>query len=652
MMIRPALSATPGLRKRTATPGHAVVVQVPTAEWARWVAVAWLDEVWAAARYQDYEPSEAFDGNLGGSPASCQTAPCIALIPDAGRKPGISNGNLHVQRAFLKGTAVVGFSAAPQRLLPADLLRSADASLVLPPLNGRMLIEAARQVAGGSASKRFPAHLLRHVGVSDLIIAGRPGQSANDWLMRLAGLARHREAEVTTADGPTLDDLSGMDEAVRLGKEIARDLRDYAAGRIPWSACARGLLLYGGPGVGKTMFARALARSAQVPLVTGSLAEWQGTGEGHLGTLLAAMRTCFETARALAPCILFIDETDAFGDRTKFPARHRDYSIQVVNAFLEYLDGIDGREGVVVIGACNHPGRLDPAIVRSGRLDRTVEVPLPDQAALARIFRHHLRNELETADLSGAALEAVGATGADIARIVRDARRRARHENRPLVLDDLLLALRGGTETDRRSDMARRTVAVHEAGHALLAMLEDPDGVVRVTIRPGIASAGGMMMRPTEGDGIPTRGRIDATLRRMLAGRAAEEVLLGEVSGGAGGGPESDLARASLLATAAVCSLGMGHHSLLWTGHPSADKLGAVLASQPLVAEQVRQKLDEAYASAKDIVERHRHAVEAVANLLLKQGSASGAEIAALVHGKRKGAPPLAVRPRRPGRRA
>ena len=226
-----------------------------------------------------------------------------------------------------------------------------------------------------------------------------------------------------------------------------------------------------------------------MPLMMGSLAEWQAAKDGHLGSLLEAMRDRFGAARRLAPCILFIDEIDAFGDRSSFNSRHPDYSIQVVNGLLECLDGIGDREGVVVVAVCNRPGRLDPAIVRSGRLDRTVELQLPDQHGLVRIFRHHLDGDLVEADLSEAALEALGSTGADVARFVRDARRRARQENRPVVLGDLLTSIRGGPEADRRSLASRRTVAVHEAGRALLGTLDDPDRLIRVTIRADVCDS-------------------------------------------------------------------------------------------------------------------------------------------------------------------
>src|SRR3546814_617433 len=158
-------------------------------------------------------------------------------------------------------------------------------------------------------------------------------------------------------------------------------------GGLRWEDVDCGVLLSGPTGVGKTMFAGALARTCGCPLVSASLGEWQAAG--HLGDLLKAMRRTFDEARKCAPCILFIDEIDSFGDRAAFDRHHRDYGIPLVNAFLEELDGVRGRAGVVVVGATNDPERIDPAIRRPGRLDRTIELGLPDAEALQERSEEH-----------------------------------------------------------------------------------------------------------------------------------------------------------------------------------------------------------------------------------------------------------------------
>ncbi|MCK3776664.1 ATP-binding protein [Ensifer sesbaniae] len=146
--------------------------------------------------------------------------------------------------------------------------------------------------------------------------------------------------------------MYGYGGAKEWGLELAQDLIDWQRGRIDWSEVDTGIVLSGPPGVGKTQFAAALARQCSVPIIAASLARWQA--RGHLGDLLKAMRSDFDKAKESAPCILFCDELDSFGDRNSFSADNKDYSTQVVNGFLEHLDGLDGREGVVVIGATNN----------------------------------------------------------------------------------------------------------------------------------------------------------------------------------------------------------------------------------------------------------------------------------------------------------
>ncbi|WP_292492059.1 ATP-binding protein [Mesorhizobium sp.] len=183
-----------------------------------------------------------------------------------------------------------------------------------------------------------------------------------------------------------------------------------------WQDVDRGILLSGPPGTGKTTFAGALARTCDVHLVLGSLGRWQA--KGHLGDLLKAMRAAFDEARKNAPSIIFIDEIDAVGDREKYSDHNAQYCTEVVAALLECIDGADGREGVTVVGACNHPHKLDAALVRAGRLDRHVHIPLPDQQGREGILRWHLQGLLPDADLSGIAAKTAGWNGASLEQLV------------------------------------------------------------------------------------------------------------------------------------------------------------------------------------------------------------------------------------------
>lgn len=425
VILRRALDAAPELKEALAAAGVAVVVQVPGAGWMGPVETVWGRVVWP---HSDVDQ----DGDSIKTPFwrfPARHTAWVAYRRDGTQKdhsPG--RGNAGVSAALSAGCPVVGFSPVPERHLPRDLMRVTDLRIVIRPLDATALAETLGVLTGTLPTTALPETLCRRIAVEDLRLAWRPGTGADGYMGRLRRLLEAKEAST----GVVLGQLHGMDEAVTWGMALARDLAEYRRGVLPWSAVDRGVLLYGPPGTGKTTFAKALAGSCGVPLISGTLSQWQAAG--YLNDLLKAMRAAFAEARAAAPAILFIDEIDSFGDRTRFTHDNKDYSIQVVNGLLEELDGIGGREGVVVVGACNHPGRLDPAITRSGRLDRAIAIPVPDQQALVRILRHHLGVDLPDVGLSTAALLALGGTGADCERWVRGARRRARHAGRDLVV--------------------------------------------------------------------------------------------------------------------------------------------------------------------------------------------------------------------------
>ncbi|WP_149536748.1 AAA family ATPase [Siccirubricoccus phaeus] len=627
VLLRRVLERDPGLRERALAPGAAVVFEVADAEWVDPVAEAWR----VLVRGTDAVPLDGDEDQERPYRPIPRTEPSWGEFrrDGLGRRHRPEDGNGSVRAMVAAGRPVYGFSPSPARSLPSDLLRIAVDTVVVGPLDPAALAEAAKLLTDTApTTAAVPADLAPLVGASDLWLARRPGQDGDDYLVRLAELASQR----LIARPVTLRDLHGMDEAVRWGEDVARDLADYARGALPWRDVDRGAVLVGPTGTGKTTFARALAAHCGVPLVTGSLSAWQGAKEGHLGSLLGAMRETFEAARKAAPCILLVDEIDGFGDRASFRHRDRDYAIQVVNALLEELDGANGREGVVVLGCCNDASRLDPAILRPGRLERQIRVPLPDRAALAAILRHHLGGDLPGADLSRLALLGLGSTGAEAERWVRGMRRRARNARREPMLADLEAELRGGRP--RPPEEFLRRTAVHEAGHAVAAALGRPGALVSATVLASGDRAGRVLWAQRDGaDPSFTRAALATLLREVLAGRAAEEELLGEASAGSGGGADSDLATATRLATAAVTALGLdrGGGALVWRGLPEAADVPGLLAARPDVACRVGEMLDTAYAEARTLVRRHREAVERLAELLVAHEAVGGAEIASLV---------------------
>lgn len=615
VMVERTLAASPGLAEFATREGVAIVLEVPSAEWVEPIAEAWRQQV----RRTDDVPDDGDDVSDKRWPHESW----VEFRRDGTSRARPADGNYGVTQALSAGKSVYGFAPDP-RHLPSALLRAADRHVVVATPDGAAVRDIVKQLTGSMPEADIPDRLAKVLDMDDFRLARRPGEGADDCLARLR---RMGEARVQVPS-ITLDDLAGMDEAVDWGKALARDLTDFSGGTLKWSAVDRGALLYGPPGTGKTTYARALAGSCGVPLIAASLAQWQSAGAGYLGDLLKAMAETFRSAKSAAPAILFIDEIDSFGDRSTFEHRNRDYAVQVVNGLLEQLDGVGGREGVVVVGASNNPSRIDPAILRSGRLDRAICIPLPPREALQKILRYHLGADLAHDDLLEAATLGLGGTGADCERWVRGARRRARHGGRPVILGDLLLELQGAKRSTPREWLYR--FAVHEAGHTVALLEHRPDAIEMVTVRQSAIASGGTVTRRDAEMPLTIRD-IKQLLVEFLSGRAAEEVVLGSVCAGSGGSADSDLGRATTLATAAFTAyaLAPGHGGLMWLGMPGAD-VGSTLAVRPQLARKVSKMLTEAYGEAKCLVRRRHDLVEAIAASLMEQETLDGEEVRTL----------------------
>ncbi|WP_019995398.1 AAA family ATPase [Aureimonas ureilytica] len=410
-----------------------------------------------------------------------------------------------------------------------------------------------------------------------------------------------------------LEDLPGMGEAGRWGLSLAADLADYRAGSLPWDDVESGAVVHGPPGTGKTLFATAVAGSCGLPLLPHSFAAWQA--RGHLGDLLKAMRAAFDEARRKAPCLLFVDELDSVGSRDAFLGEHASYQRQVINGFLECLDGTVGREGVVVIGATNAVDAIDDAILRPGRLGRLIEVRLPDLDGRTGILRHHLRTDLPDVDLSKIADEIGEVTGASLGQAVREARALARRERRALVEDDLWNALPKGVLL---SDDAFRRLCIHEAGHVVvgieLAAVSGlvPSGVsVRRRVRDGHEHR--TDFRTVEGLDL-TWERMTAQVTVLLGGLAAEEVVLGSRGSGSGGTAAADLVKATRMIQAAECSLGLGSRL-------ASVPLDTLASRMPEIEDaRLRRRVESVLAGcltdARTIIERRRPELEGLATKL------------------------------------
>ncbi|MFF8803131.1 MULTISPECIES: AAA family ATPase [unclassified Methylobacterium] len=391
--------------------------------------------------------------------------------------------------------------------------------------------------------------MARSVEPSDLRIALHSSRGAEASVRRLVTVVGRRLQKTHTSVDPKLEVLAGYGAALEWGLGTASDLSAYARGELDWEDCERGVLLVGRPGTGKTLFAGAMARQAGIPIVAGSLAEWQSVGEAHLGTTLKAMRGFFEAAAMAAPCIALIDELDSFGDRREFQDRNRQYASQVVNGLLECLDGQSGRAGVFLVGTTNIPERIDPAIIRSGRFDRRMRLELPSIVGLAAILRHHLGHDLADADLDQAARNAFGCTGADCAAWVRRARGRARRAERSIELPDLMAEI-GVNNSGIHSGVERRA-AIHESGHALVASSLGI-AIERISLHSAEDEASGWIRFNPSGESTAEAMRDMLTV--ALAGRAAEILVFGTPSASAA----ADLRMATSICRNMHCRWGLG----------------------------------------------------------------------------------------------
>ena len=426
----------------------------------------------------------------------------------------------------------------------------------------------------------------------------------------------------SAGDRLTLDTVVGLPDATRAPLEAAiADLRDWRAGAVSWSEVPANFLLHGPPGTGKTRLASAVAGDLDIPIIATSYADWQSEGAGHLGTLLKAMRETFDQAGEEAPCVLFLDEMDSFPVRRGIEDRGDRYDAKVVNGLLAQMNRLARMEGVLFIGASNHPDLIDPALLRAGRLDLQIPVPAPDRAGLAALLRHYLGTaHIPDSRLAALANQLLGRTGADVEGVVKRARTMARLAREALSADHLQRAADLLVCPEDETVLAR--VAVHEAGHALVARgLGCPVGRMRISMQGGVT--------PTQHPGLMTLATARDRLAVMMAGHAAERIVFGAPSSGSGGGAASDLAGATRLATRIHAQWGLGE-DLLHLPDAAIASIGDL--SRPL-RRRVEAELREAMARAEEILRRDRAALDHLSWRLLEErevafGAGEGATIA------------------------
>jgi ATP-dependent Zn proteases len=495
------------------------------------------------------------------------------------------------------------------------------------PVTADILIAAL--CASHSATRRIDEEAVRKALPPEALLADLPmlgfalamqAKTARKVAERIATMTA--KAAPAPDTGPWLEDIHGDTPALRAARQIVRDLRGWKKGEVAWQELTRTLLLYGPPGTGKSWIARAMGHSAGFSVVTGTFGQWQAAG--HLGDMLREMRQTFAEARTKAPTVLIIDEIDAVGSREGGDTHGQSYRTQVINAFLAEMDGISREEGVIVVGTCNHPELIDPAVLRAGRFDMKVALPLPDADALFGVFRHCLPDWRE-AELRDLAARAVGCSAADVDAVIRQARAAARGAGRNLTPDDLrqVFALPQPAAIDRR-------IALHECGHAIACAALGIGPVRRILIERG--GSGVTMIDPVPRHG--TLADMRDRLAQLMAGRAAERLVLDDISAGAGGGPDSDLALATGIATAIHTRFGLGLHGPAWLGENDTLTL-----RDPAFRSRVQHQIEEAEQRAGQILTMNRPMLEEMAGALVQSRDMDAGEAAEWLERVRKEAP-------------
>ncbi len=465
--------------------------------------------------------------------------------------------------------------------------------------------------------------------------------------MMFGGSGNQAKIYVPSSEGIHFSDVAGEDEA----KENLSEIVDYLHNSEKYSAIGaampKGVLLVGPPGTGKTMLAKAVAGEASVPFFSIAGSEFV---EMFVGMGASKVRDLFKQAKEKAPCIVFIDEIDAIGQKRSGNLMGNDEREQTLNQLLTEMDGFEGNTGVIILAATNRPDSLDPALLRPGRFDRRVPVELPDLKGREEILVVHGKKvKLDTnVNFHNIARMAAGASGAELANIINEGALRAVRSGRSTVtqtdLEESVEVVIAGYQKKNAilSDKEKHTVAYHEIGHALVAALQSHTAPVqKITIIPRTSGALGYTMQVEEQDKyIVTREELEQKIATFTGGRAAEEVKFGQVSTGA----VNDIEQATKLARAMITRYGMSEEFGMVAMETINNRyLGgdATLACSAATQEQIDKRVVDLvrrqHDKAKALLEGNREKLDELAAYLYEKESITGDEFMRILNRKTAG---------------
>jgi len=558
----------------------------------------------------------------------------IALY--AGKVSSVTVGDIHINGAMTDGT-----SFTTLRVNDPDLIKALEAQKVV----ATGLVESTSGgILGIIVSWIIPLVLM--VGVWYFLI----GRNMKGGVGSAGGIFSFGKSKARVIQGEqtkvTFEDVGGAGEAVTDLKEVTEFLKNPVIFQRLGGKMPKGVLLVGPPGTGKTLLARATAGEAGVQFFNLSGAEFV---EMFVGVGASRMRDLFDQAKKSAPSIIFIDEIDAIGGRRagagSFGGGHEERE-QTLNQLLAEMDGFETTRGVIVMAATNRPEILDPALLRPGRFDRQIMVDLPDRQGRLDILRIHTRQVPLAVNTSLEAVSQItpGFSGADLANLVNEAALLASRRGKDSVdrtdFDDAFERVVAGTErrTHTINPNEKKVIAIHEAGHALIAsLLPEADKVHKVTIVPRGRALGYTMQRPTDDRYLMGERELETRLIVLVGGRVAEELVFKEASTGA----MDDLAHATDLARRMVTEFGMS--PILGPVRLATDLQSTYLNQQlgldarvspetaTLVDTETRRIIEEAVDEARNLLIAHRSDLDKLADLLCEHETVDGSQIDALL---------------------